>query len=182
MESLLNKPVYNYKIIEKSQINYQGRTNCCFISSFYIQMKKHFDDFPNFNTILNLLYSQQTNAYTHFAFDFPSKWFKLKDYLINQDKIWESRLSNIILQICVPLINQSQCVLLSYINLNMIIPEEINLGNYESLEKSFSDVEPSNSKVISIIQLLDHFEPITIINHVGTLQDEKLIKNPDFLI
>lgn len=182
MESQLNKPVYNYNITTNSKVYFEGRSNCCFISSFQIQMKKIFNDFPDLNTILNLLYPVQSNAFTHFAYDFPAKWYKLKSYLISQDKKWESRLSKVMLQICLPLTIKNQCVLLSYIDLNIINPDEVNTGNYDSLEKSFSDQALPNYHIISIIQQVNHFEPIDIINECGHLNNVNLIKNPDFLI
>lgn len=162
MDSLINKPVYTYTNITKSQVNAYGKTNCCFISSFQIQMKNHFNDFPDLKTLLNLLYANQSNAYTHFAYDFPQKWHMLKTYLCNQNNIWADRFDNILLHICLPLAHDNQCVQLAFINLNTINSDEIILGNYASLESSFIDDYNPTKLIISIIQYAHHFEPIDI--------------------
>ena len=162
MDSLINNPVYTYTSISKSQVNVYGRTNCCFISSFQIQMKKHFNDFPDLETLLNLLYPNQTNAYTHFAYDFPQKWQILKKYLTDQNNIWIDRLDNILLHLCLPLVNNNKCVQVTFIYLNTINSDEINSGEYKSLESSFTNEYDPTKKIISIIQYPNHFEPIDI--------------------
>ena len=78
MDSLLNKPVYNFTKKSNSQVYAYGRSNCCFISSFQIQMAMKFNDFPSLKELVDLLYPNTTDAYTHFANDFPAKWFKIK--------------------------------------------------------------------------------------------------------
>lgn len=170
MDSLIDKPVYTYTNITKSQVNAYGKTNCCFISSFQIQMKKHFNDFPDLKTLLNLLYPNQINIYTHFAYEFPQKWHILKKYLSNQNNIWTDRFDNILLHICLPLLIKDKCVQVTFINLNKINSDEINLDNYKSLESSFTNVYDSTKLIISIIQYPNHFEPIDI---------DFTIKNPN---
>ncbi len=162
MDSLLNRPVYNFTPEANSQVYAHGRSNCCFISSFQIQMKTQFKDFPNLKEILDLLYPNQTDAYTHFAQDFPAKWFKLKAHLIKSNSDWASKLDNVLLHICLPLKTPNTCVQLTFIDLNVINVDEVNSGKYESLESSFSDENESNKTVISIMQYSNHFEPIQI--------------------
>jgi hypothetical protein len=161
MDSLLNKPTYQYVCHNKSIINYDKYTNCCFISSFQIQMKKIYSDFPDLKELLPLLYPNTFNAFTEFAYDFPEKWQKLKKYLINKDTKWIPRL-NIYLQICLPLKENNKCVLLTFIDINKVNPEEVNKCNYKSLMESFSDSIISD-KIIRIIQFPNHFEPFEII-------------------
>ena len=162
MDALLNKPVYIFTKSNKSEINSYGKINCCFISSFQIQMKKLFNDFPDLQTLLNLLYPNQSDAYTNFANDFPEKWDILKNYLINQDIKWINRLDDIILQICLPLFTDNKCVSLTFIDLNMINAKEIANRNYRTLQLAFTDNYNKNKKIISIMQYENHFEPINI--------------------
>lgn len=162
MDSLLNKPVYNFNAQSNSQVFAHGRSNCCFLSSFQIQMANKFDDFPSLKELLDLLYPNTTNAYTHFAHDFPAKWFQIKAYLINKNIKWENKLADVLLQICLPLKKSNQCVQLTFIDLNMINVGEVSLGNYESLEASFSDTYNPGKTIISIMQFSNHFEPIQV--------------------
>jgi hypothetical protein len=162
MESLLGKPIYKYNKSAQSQITIHGRTNCCFISSFQIQMKKHFNNFPDLKVLLELLYPNQSNAYTHFANDFPAKWFKLKNYLANKDPSWIEKLDNVLLHICLPHQNNNKCIQLTFIDLNKINTEEVAQGNYQSLEASFSDEYDESKTIISIKQYYNHFEPVDI--------------------
>ena len=183
MDSLLNKSVFKYQINTRSKISYNGRTNCCFISSFQSQMKAQWNDFVSLDHLLNWIYPNTTNAYTHFANDFPAKWFKIRKIieLNDKNKIWKSRFDQIVLGIYLPLVNNSSCVVLTFIDLNQIIPDEVSVGNYKSLEKSFSDVLPPGKIPINIIQLLNHFEPIQINEYVGKLEDIEQVANKDFL-
>lgn len=162
MDSLINKPIYNFTKTESSQVFAHGRSNCCFISSFQIQMKKKFPNFPDLKTLLDLLYQDKLDAYTHFAHDFPVKWFQIKTYLINKNLDWIDKLENVLLQVCLPLKNQSKCVQLTFINLNTINIKEVNSGEYKSLEESFSDEYNPEKTIISIIQYSNHFEPIQV--------------------
>lgn len=177
MESLLNKPIYKYNCTSRSQIICKSWVNCCFISSFQIQMKKLYEDFPDLNVLLDLLYKNTPNAFTHFAYDFPEKWFKLKEYLCSKNKIWSERLDQIILRICIPTSINNQCVLISFINLNVLIPDQIAQGNNDSLDKALSDEIGQNKKFVDIIQLHNHFEPINIISTEGVLKDIKDISD-----
>lgn len=171
MESLINKPIYNYTTDTKSKVSYKSWSNCCFISSFQIQMKKLYTDFPDLDELLNLLYKNSSNAFTHFAYDFPEKWFQLKEYLCSKNSIWSERLNQIVLRICIPTSFNYQCVLISFIDLNIVIPLEIAQGNNNSLEKALSDNVDENKKFINIIQYHNHFEPINIISTEGFLKD-----------
>jgi len=162
MDSLLNKPVYNFNVQSNSQVYAHGRTNCCFISSFQIQMASKFKNFPSLKELLGILYPDTTDAYTHFAQDFPAKWFEIKSYLIKQSSEWENKLANVLLHICLPLKKSNQCVQLTYIDLNKINVGEVSAGNYESLEASFSDAYNPDKTIISIMQSTNHFEPIQV--------------------
>ncbi len=162
MDSLLNKPVYNFTKQTNSQVYAHGRSNCCFISSFQIQMATHFKDFPSLKEILDLLYPNQTDAYTHFAQDFPAKWFKLKAHLIKSNSDWASKLAHVLLHISLPLKTPNTCVQLTFIDLNVINVDEVNSGKYDSLESSFSDKYDPDKTICSIIQYSNHFEPIQI--------------------
>lgn len=180
MESLLTHPIYKYKIQTSSHICYLHWYNCCFISSFQIQMKNLFSDFPNLGELLELLYPDTSDAYTHFITDFPIKWSKLKEYLIMKDPKWSKILSRILLRICLPIdpINKTrlnQCVLLNFIDLNLIDTEEIKKGKYESLEQAMSTEYSNYHIILNIIQFPNHFEPINIIENVGILEDTKLL-------
>ena len=177
MESFINKPIYNYILSTKSTVSYSSWYNCCFISSFQIQMKKLYADFPDLDELLNLLYKNNPNAFTHFAYDFPEKWFKLKEYLCSKNSIWAERLDQIILRICIPSTVSNQCVLISFIDINGIVPSEITKGNDESLEKSLSDSVDENKKIIDIVQFRNHFEPIEIISNCGLLEDIQSIED-----
>jgi hypothetical protein len=177
METLINKPIYKYTIGSKSQIIYKSWINCCFISSFQIQMKKLYGDFPDLDELLNLLYKNNPNAFTHFAYDFPEKWFQLKEYLCSKNKIWSERLEQIVLRICIPTLIYNQCVLISFIDINRIIPSEIAKGNDESLEKALSNNIDQNKKIIDIIQFRNHFEPINIISTEGVLKEIKYVSD-----
>ncbi len=171
MESLINKPVYNFVINKNSRVSYKSWSNCCFISSFQIQMKKLYSDFPDLEEILNLLYKNTTNAFTHFAYDFPEKWFQLKDYLCLKNPVWAQRFDQIVLRICIPTSVFNQCVLISFIDVNQVIPSEIAQGNNDSLEKALSDEVDNNKQFIDIIQYHNHFEPIDITGNEGFLTD-----------
>jgi hypothetical protein len=165
--NLFNKPIYSYTIPNSSIVTHKTHYNCCFISSFYIQIKKIYNDIPSFDIILNLLYPNMNNAYTHFA-DFPEKYHKLKNHLINTDPIWKSRFDNIVLQIMLPMKKNDESVVLSYIDLN------INKSNItiDSLLDNVSD----DKTIISIIQLHNHFEPVCVKN------TNKLVQNIDDII
>lgn len=162
MESLLNKPVYTFSKNANSHVFAYGRSNCCFISSFQIQMKKKFSNFPDLKTLLDLLYPNESNAYTQFAQDFPSKWFDIKKYLINKNYEWKEKLDNVLLHICLPLKIQNQCVQLTFIDLNVIKIDEIASDKYDSLEESFADDYDQTKTIISIMQYSNHFEPIDV--------------------
>jgi len=162
MESLLGKPIYKYYKTSCSQVNVHKWSNCCFISSFQVQMSKHFSDFPDLKTLLDLLYPTQFNAYTHFAYDFPAKWFILRNYLISKDIKWEKLLASVLLQMCLPHKESNRCIQLTFIDLNIIKPDEIARGNYQSLEASFSDDNKHNKTIISIMQYPNHFEPVDV--------------------
>jgi hypothetical protein len=64
-------------------------------------------------------------------------------------------------------------VLISFIDLNVLIPDQIAQGNNDSLDKALSDVMDQNKKFIDIIQFHNHFEPINIISTEGVLKDIK---------
>ncbi len=174
MESLIGKPIYNSSISSTSRVNVHSRSNCCFISSFQIQMLKHFPDFPSIEVLLDLLYPGQTNAYTHFAHDFPAKWFKIKYYLIKKDFRWQKLLDNVLLQMCLPHKLPNKCIQLTFIDLNKINPEEVSQGNFESLEASFSDVPNHEKTIISILQFNNHFEPVDVDFNSGSTILESL--------
>lgn len=144
-------------------------------------MKSQWDDFPELGNILEELYSDLLNVYTHFAYDFPAKWFKLRKNLESKNQVWKLRLDKVILGIYLPLYNESECVLLTYIDINQIVPIEICEGNYQSLEKSFMNEVPDGKILINIIQLYNHFEPIQINEQVGKLVDSEQIANKHFL-
>jgi hypothetical protein len=181
MESVVNNPTYKYQINTNSKVTYNSKTNCCFISSFQIQMKNQWNDFASLDDLINWLYPNTSNAYTHFAYDFPKKWFNLKQICETKNKIWTSRLDNVILGLFLPLIEQNKCVLLTYIDLNQIVPKEVNEGNTQSLEKSFMDKVPEGKVPINIIQLYNHFEPIQINEQVGKLVNIEQVANKHFL-
>jgi hypothetical protein len=168
MESLLNKPVYNFTKNASSQVFAYGRSNCCFISSFQIQMANKFENFPGLKTLLELLYPNQTNAYTQFAQDFPAKWFTIKNYLITQTSKWKEKLDNVLLHICLPLKTPNQCVQLTFLDLNAINVDEVASGKYDSLEASFTDDYNPTKTIISIMQYSNHFEPINVEFSHGT--------------
>ncbi len=177
MESLINKPIYKYTKSKSSIVNFKNWKNCCFISSFQIQMNELYSDFPNLNDILILLYENTSNAYTHFAYDFPEKWFILKNHLISKNSKWSDILDKIVLRICIPTCVVNECVLISYIDMNLIIPEEIKNGNNDSLERALSDKIPDNKITINIIQQHNHFEPINIISQIGELKDLQAVSD-----
>lgn len=162
MESLLNKSVYTFTKNASSQVFAYARSNCCFISSFQIQMANKFENFPNLKTLLELLYPNESNAYTQFAQDFPAKWFTIKKYLINQNSNWKEKLDNVLLHICLPLKMHNQCVQLTFLDLNTINIDEVASGKYDSLEASFTDDYNPDKTIISIMQYTNHFEPINV--------------------
>ena len=162
MESLLNKPVYNFTKNKSSQVYAYGRTNCCFISSFQIQMASKFENFPELKTLLDLLYPNKTNAYTEFAKDFPAKWFIIKKYLINKNSEWKDKLDNVLLHMCLPLKTSNTCVQLTFMDLNVINTNDVASSKYDSLEASFIDDYNPDKTIISIIQYSNHFEPIDV--------------------
>lgn len=175
MEALINKPTYKYSINSRSVIIYNDWNNCCFLSSVQIQMKKIYPDFPHLHELLNLLFSDTFNVYTHFAYDFPKKWYQIKEYLISKNLNWLEKLDNIVIRICLPTSNENECVLVSYVDLNAI---DISLEGYDytnSIEKALSDHVSDDKKVINILQLHNHFEPIDIISCEGKLKDINLV-------
>jgi len=125
-------------------------------------MANKFENFPSLKELLDLLYPNTTDAYTHFAKDFPTKWFKIKSYLIKQSSEWENKLTNVLLHICLPLKTPNTCVQLTYIDLNKINVDEVSAGNYDSLEASFSDDYNPDKTIISIMQYSNHFEPVQV--------------------
>ena len=192
MEALVNKPTYKYSINSRSVIIYNDWNNCCFLSSFQIQMKKLYPDFPYLGELLNLLFSDTCNVYTHFAYDFPKKWYQIKEYLISKNLDWLDKLDNIVIRICLPTSIQNQCVLVSYIDLNAIDitkegPYQTKFDNalesftfqghdyINSIEKALSDHVSDDKKVINILQLQNHFEPIDIISCEGNLENLDLV-------
>lgn len=180
MESILNKPTYKYYIHTKSKVTCNNRTNCCFISSFQIQMKQLWDDFASLDDLLNWLYPNTSNAYTHFAYDFPKKWFELKKIMESKNPVWKERMERVVLGMYLPLVINSECVLLTLIDINQIIPNQVSNGNYDSLETSFLDALPDNKISINIIQLYNHFEPIELGKQTGNLANIELITNKSF--
>jgi hypothetical protein len=180
MESLLNKPTYKYHIDTMSKVTYNDRTNCCFISSFQIQMKKQWDDFVSLDDLLTWFYPNISNAYTHFAYDFPEKWIELKKIMESKNPIWKERMEHVVLGIYLPLTIKSECVLLTLVDPNQIIPSEVRQGKYDSLEKSFLEVVPDNKISINVIQLYNHFEPVELDKQIGSLNDTELVANKDF--
>jgi hypothetical protein len=162
MDALIGQPIFNYTQIDKSKIYAYGRNNCCWISSFQIQIQKYFPDFPDLKTLLELLYPNTNDAYTHFALDFPSKWLIIKKYLTEKNIKWNDKLSNIIIEICLPLVIQDKCVLLALLDLDKLNPDEIKIENYNSIKESFLSERPTNKIIISIMQYENHFEPIQI--------------------
>jgi hypothetical protein len=175
MDALINKPTYNYSINSRSVIIYNDWNNCCFLSSVQIQMKKIYPDFPYLGELLNLLFSDTYNVYTHFAYDFPKKWYQIKEYLISKNLDWLDRLDNIVIRMCLPTLIQNQCVLISYIDLNAIDITKEKDDYINSVEKALSDTVSSDKKVINILQLQNHFEPIDIISCEGKLEDINLV-------
>lgn len=162
MDVLIGNPIFSYIQTDRSKIYAYGRNNCCWISSFQIQMQKYFPDFPNLKTLLELLYPNTNDAYTHFALDFPSKWLTIKKYLTDKNIEWKDKLSNIIIEICLPLVIQDKCVLLTLLDLDKLNPDEIKIENYNSIKESFLLERPINKTIISIMQYENHFEPIQI--------------------
>ncbi len=189
LDSLLNKPIYRYTINTRSNISAYGYTNCCFISSFHIQMKKHFNDFIDFKQLLKLLYKKPSNAYMNFALDFPKFWVILKTHMESIDVKWKTIFENTILRIVLPLVETSPlvknqtCVLLAYIDINIINHEQVQSGNYDSLEKSFSynDDDKHGKTIIDIIQFSNHFEPVELLDINQVLTDIKMVSNKTFL-
>jgi hypothetical protein len=175
MEALLNKSTYKYSINSRSVIIYNDWNNCCFLSSVQIQMKKIYPDFPYLGELLNLLFSDTFNVYTHFAYDFPKKWYQIKEYLISKNLDWLDRLDNIVIRMCLPTSIQNQCVLISYIDLNAIDITKEKDDYINSVEKALSDTVSNDKKVINILQLHNHFEPIDIISCEGKLKDLNLV-------
>ena len=175
MDALINKPTYKYSINSRSVIIYNDWNNCCFLSSVQIQMKKFYPDFPYLGELLNLLFSDTFNVYTHFAYDFPKKWYQIKEYLISKNLDWLDRLNNIVIRICLPTSIQNQCVLVSFIDLNGIDITKEEDDYINSVEKALSDTISSDKKVINILQLQNHFEPIDIISCEGKLENLDLV-------
>ena len=175
MEALLNKPTYKYSINSRSIIIYNDWNNCCFLSSVQIQMKKIYPDFPHLGELLNLLFSDTFNVYTHFAYDFPKKWYQIKEYLISKNLDWLDRLDNIVIRMCLPTSIQNQCVLISYIDLNAIDITKEKDDYINSVEKALTDQVSDDKKIINILQLQNHFEPINIISCEGKLEDLNLV-------
>jgi hypothetical protein len=175
MESLLHKQTYEYLINSRSVIIYNDWNNCCFLSSVQIQMKKIYPDFPYLGELLNLLFSDTFDVYTHFANDFPKKWYQIKEYLISKNLSWLDRLDNIVIRICLPTSNKNECVLVSYIDLNAIDVTLEGQEYYNSLKKALTDQVSDDKKVINILQLHNHFEPIEIISCKDKLEDLNLV-------
>jgi len=143
-------------------------------------MKKHWDDFVSLEELVDWLYPNTTNAYTHFAYDFPEKWIELKKIMESKNPIWKERMEQVVLGMYLPLTIKSECVLLTLIDINQIIPQEVSQENYDSLEKSFLDVVPDNKIPINIIQFYNHFEPVELDKQIGNLTDTELVANKDF--
>jgi hypothetical protein len=184
MDALINKPTYKYSINSRSVIVYNHWKNCCFLSSVQIQMKKIYPDFPHLDELLNLLFSNTCNVYTHFAYDFPKKWYQIKEYLISKNLDWLDRLDKIVIRMCLPTSIQNQCVLISFIDLNTIdiTKESFTFQGQDyinSIEKALTDQVSDDKKVINILQLYNHFEPIDIINCDGKLEDLNLVSESE---
>jgi len=165
MECLKYKPVHNYSRVDSSKVYYNGYNNCCLISSFQIQMKKIYSDFPSLYEILPIMFSTSKNAYCHFALEFPEKWFILKNHLIKKNNNWEERLDKIVIRFYLPLTgkeDKNNCVLLSVIDINKINSKEVSNGNTESLEEAISDYVDKDKITIDILQVYNHFEPIKL--------------------
>jgi len=175
MEALINKPTYKYSINSRSVIICNDWNNCCFLSSFQIQMKKIYPDFPNLIELLNLLFYDTCNVYTHFAYDFPKKWYQIKEYLISKNLDWLDKLDNIVIRMCLSTSIQNQCVLISYVDLNAIDITKEEDDYINSVEKALSDQVSDDKKVINILQFHNHFEPIDIISCEGKLEDINLV-------
>lgn len=161
MDVLIGKNIYKYTQNERSKITYKGRFNCCFISSFQIQMKNIFNDFPSLDYLLENLYENQTNVFTHFAFDFPEKWFILKKLLISKDKKWKDLLNKIVIRMFISGKKTNESVLLTTFDLSKI----------DSIRDAIDCKITEDSFCIDIIQKNNHFEPIIIVNMTETKID-----------
>jgi hypothetical protein len=163
MDCLNYKPVYEYTRSTSSTVYYNGYSNCCLISSFQINMKKYFPEFPSLDMLLSLLYPNTKNAYTHFALEFPQKWYKLKQHLISEDISWKEKLDKFVIRFFTPVNSKkSECVLISVIDMNKVNHIEISNCNYDSLKDALTDEIPTGKTPIDILQLYNHFEPINI--------------------
>jgi len=166
MDSLQNKPMYTYNETENSKIYYNNISNCCLISSFQIQMKKHYVDFPSLDFLLEKLYPNTKNAFTHFAYEFPLKWCEMKKLLILQNPIWKDKLDKIVLRFFVGTHKKDTCVLISCIDINKINHQEVSNGKFDTLENALSDEVPKDKITVDILQKNNHFEPINIIKQI----------------
>ena len=173
MEFLLNNPTYQYFTDNNSEINVNEWINCSFISSFQIQMKKKYNDFPTLLEILEKFYSNKKGQYLRLAEDFPLVWNELKKYLIEQDIKWQQIFDNIILRIHLPVFNidMKVCVLLSYVDMNKININKYNHNIMEAFIESVADTNIENKETIDILQNRQYFEPINIIKQIGVLEN-----------
>lgn len=163
MDCLNSKPVYEYTRVNSSSVIYKGYSNCCLISSFEINMKKFYPEFPSLDELLKLLYPNTKNAYTHFALEFPIKWYKLKNHLIEKDSSWKEKLDNVVLRFFTPINSKkSECVLISVIDINKVNHIQVSQCNYDSLKDAMSDYAPDGKICVDILQLYNHFEPINV--------------------
>jgi len=85
---------------------------------------------------------------------------------------------------CLPTSIQNQCVLISFIDLNAIdiTKESFTFQGQDyinSIEKALTDQVSDDKKVINILQLYNHFEPIDIINCDGNLEDLNLVSESE---
>jgi len=76
---------------------------------------------------------------------------------------------------CLPTSIQNQCVLISYIDLNAIDITKEKDDYINSVEKALTDQVSDDKKIINILQLQNHFEPINIISCEGKLEDLNLV-------
>ncbi len=165
MDCLKEKTVYEYSQNSRSTVYYNGYSNCCLISSVQINMKKIYSDFPSLDILLKQLFPSTKNAYMHFAMEFPQKWNNLRDFLIKNDVSWKEKLDKIVIRFFTPIKSSdknSNCVLISVIDVNKVNGDEVASGNYTSLESAMSDIVEKGKIPIDIIQLYNHFEPIII--------------------
>lgn len=174
MDCLNNKPVFNYTQTNKSKVIYNNYYNCCLTSSFEINIRKIYPELPSLDVILKMFFPNTDNAYSHFALDFPEKWFILKNYLISKNIGNKEILEKVVLRFFVPIIqtkDEKECVLVSVIDINKINYQEVNKGNYDSLKDALTDEIEDGKISIEILQQENHFEPINIIKLIRDKSD-----------